>query len=58
MLYEVITDCALVFAAIQGTDGKDPTVRDVPFDWDATLPISSLRVGYYKSAFEASYNFV
>jgi len=45
-LCRTVEDCALVFAAIQGTDGKDPTVRDVPFDWDATLPISSLRVGY------------
>jgi len=54
-LCRTVEDCALVFAAIQGTDGKDPTVRDVPFDWDATLPISSLRVGYYKSAFEADH---
>ena len=50
-----VEDCALVFETIHGPDGLDPTVRDVPFDWDATLPISSLRVGYYQSAFEAEH---
>jgi Asp-tRNA(Asn)/Glu-tRNA(Gln) amidotransferase A subunit family amidase len=47
-------DCALVLAAIHGRDGRDATVRDVPFDWDAALPLSSLRVGYLKSAFDAA----
>lgn len=47
-----VEDCALVFDAIHGTDGKDPTARDLPFDWDAGLPLSELRIGYYKSAFE------
>ena len=51
-LCRCVEDCALVFDAIHGPDGLDPTVRDVPFDWDAALPIASLRVGYYKSAFE------
>ena len=50
-----VEDCALVFEAIQGPDGLDPTVRDVPFDWDATLPLSTLRIGYYKSAFETEH---
>ncbi len=45
-------DCALVFAAIHGADGRDPTTRDVPFDWDAVRPLSSLRIGFYRSAFE------
>src|SRR6185503_11325226 len=27
------TDCGLVLAAIQGPDGKDPTVTDRPFQW-------------------------
>jgi Asp-tRNA(Asn)/Glu-tRNA(Gln) amidotransferase A subunit family amidase len=47
-----VEDCALVFDAIHGADGKDPTARDLPFSWDAELPLSSLRIGYYKSAFE------
>jgi len=50
-----VEDCALVFEAIRGPDGLDPTVRDVPFDWDATLPLSRLRIGYYKSAFESEH---
>jgi len=46
-----VEDCALVLAAIQGPDGKDLTVQDVPFNWDATREVKSLRVGYLKRAF-------
>jgi Asp-tRNA(Asn)/Glu-tRNA(Gln) amidotransferase A subunit family amidase len=45
-------DCALVFAAIHGADGRDPTARTVPFEWDGQRPLSELRVGYLKSGFE------
>lgn len=48
-----VEDCALVFHEIFGPDGKDSTVMDVPFNWDADLDISTLRIGYYRSAFEA-----
>ena len=51
-LCRTVEDCALVLSAIYGPDGKDPTVRDVPFQWDAQLPISNLRMGYFRSAFE------
>jgi Asp-tRNA(Asn)/Glu-tRNA(Gln) amidotransferase A subunit family amidase len=47
-----VEDCALVLAAINGSDGEDRMARDVPFNWDATLDIRSLRVGYLKSEFE------
>ena len=47
-----VEDCALVFDAIHGADGKDPTARDLPFSWDSQLSLPSLRIGYYKSAFE------
>ncbi|MGH7632701.1 MAG: amidase, partial [Gemmatimonadaceae bacterium] len=47
-----VEDCALVLDAIRGPDGKDGTVHDVAFNWDATVKPSSLRVGYLKSAFE------
>lgn len=47
-----VEDCALVLNAIHGADGKDPTARDVPFDWDPELSLSRMRIGYYKSAFE------
>lgn len=44
-------DCALVFNAIYGPDGKDNTVLDVPFGWDAGADVTRLRVGYLRSAF-------
>jgi Asp-tRNA(Asn)/Glu-tRNA(Gln) amidotransferase A subunit family amidase len=48
-------DCAIVFNAINGPDGKDNSVLDVPFGWDATADVTKLRVGYLRSAFsEAS----
>ena len=46
-------DCALVFDAIYGPDGKDNTVLDVPFGWDATADVRKLRVGYLRSALAA-----
>lgn len=45
-------DCALVFAAIHGADGVDPTARSVPFNWNPYRPVKELRVGYLASAFE------
>jgi Asp-tRNA(Asn)/Glu-tRNA(Gln) amidotransferase A subunit family amidase len=48
-----VEDCALVFEAIHGADGKDPTARTLPFAWDSALGIGELRVGYYRSAFES-----
>jgi len=47
-----VEDCALVLAAIHGPDGQDLTVKDVPFTWNATAPLRSIRVGYIKSAFD------
>ncbi|MBN1273114.1 MAG: amidase [Candidatus Aminicenantes bacterium] len=50
-----VEDCALVFNAIYGPDGKDLTVMDLPFEWNPDLPVSKLRVGYLKKAFERDY---
>ncbi len=47
-----VEDCALVLDAISGPDDKDPTLVDMPFFWNATLDVKSLKVGYLKSAFE------
>jgi Asp-tRNA(Asn)/Glu-tRNA(Gln) amidotransferase A subunit family amidase len=47
-----VEDCALVFHAIHGADGRDPTARSVPFEWDPESPLDELRVGYLASAFE------
>ena len=46
-------DCALVFNAIHGADGRDPTARTAPFNWDPERPLSDLRVGYFRRGFEA-----
>lgn len=45
-------DCAVVLHAIQGPDGRDNTVLDVPFAWDAGRDVRKLRVGYLKSDVE------
>lgn len=45
-------DCALVFDAIRGPDGKDNTLLDVPFAWDPGRDVRELRIGYLRSAFD------
>lgn len=47
-----VEDCALVLHVIHGADGKDPTARDLPFNWDPAVTPRQLRVGYLKSVFE------
>jgi Asp-tRNA(Asn)/Glu-tRNA(Gln) amidotransferase A subunit family amidase len=47
-----VEDCAVVLGAIFGPDGADPTVPDVPFRWNASSKLSSLRVGFDQAAFE------
>ena len=44
-----VEDCALVFNAIYGPDGRDDTVVDAPFEWNPDVPLSKLRIGYVKS---------
>jgi len=46
-----VEDCALVFDAIHGPDGRDLAVRDIPFSWNARLDVRALRVGYFEHAF-------
>ncbi len=48
-------DCALVFNAIYGPDGKDLTVMDLPFNWNPNINIRNLRIGYLKKSFERDY---
>jgi len=49
-------DCALVFAAIHGSDGIDQTVGDHPFSYPMNpanpIDLSALKIGYLKQAFE------
>ena len=47
-----VEDCALVLDAIHGPDGQDPTTVPAAFDWNARTPLSRIRVGYVKSAFD------
>lgn len=49
------SDCGLVFGAIHGPDGKDPTVHDRPFDWSPARGLAGIRVGYLKAAFDADH---
>ncbi len=48
-------DCALVFNAIYGPDGKDLSVKDYPFNWSPHADLKKLKIGYLKSAFEKEY---
>lgn len=48
-----VEDCALVFNAIYGPDGRDDTVVDAPFAWNPDVPLAKLRIGYIRSEFEA-----
>ncbi len=49
-----VEDCAIVFNAIYGSDGRDETVVDAPFAWNAHVPLSSLKIGYVESEFNPS----
>ncbi len=45
-------DCAVVFHAIARPDENDLSVMDLPFNWDATIDIRKLRVGYLVAGFD------
>ena len=49
-----VEDCAIVFNAIYGSDGRDETVVDAPFNWNPDVPLSSLKIGYVESEFDAT----
>ena len=46
-------DCALVMQAISKPDDRDMSVQDIPFNWDANLDITQLRVGYLPEYLDA-----
>jgi Asp-tRNA(Asn)/Glu-tRNA(Gln) amidotransferase A subunit family amidase len=50
-----VMDCAIVFDAIRGADGRDPSARDFPFSFDPTSSLGDLRVGFFERAFEQDY---
>jgi Asp-tRNA(Asn)/Glu-tRNA(Gln) amidotransferase A subunit family amidase len=45
-------DCALVFNALRGSDRVDQSVTDYPFNYNASVDVKKLRVGYLKSLFD------
>ncbi|MGE0461471.1 MAG: amidase [Vicinamibacterales bacterium] len=45
-------DCALVMQAIAKPDGRDMSVTDMPFNWNAGLDIRKLRVGIIQESFD------
>lgn len=48
-------DCALVLEVIRGSDLLDKHVRNASFNYSAKTDLKKLKVGYLKSAFEATY---
>lgn len=48
-------DCAIVFDAIRGSDGLDPSVHDAPFNFSRKQDYKKLRVGYFKNLFDDNY---
>lgn len=49
-------DAAIVMQAIARPDGRDMSVSDIPFNWNAQLDIKKLKVGYIKDSFDALTN--
>jgi len=51
-----VEDCAIVFNAIYGKDGKDLTVMEAPFNFDGTKKdLKGIKIGYLKADFEGKY---
>jgi Asp-tRNA(Asn)/Glu-tRNA(Gln) amidotransferase A subunit family amidase len=46
-------DCALVFNAIYGPDGRDQTLYNAPFNYDPAVNWKKLRIGYLKTEFDS-----
>ncbi|MGE3617507.1 MAG: amidase, partial [Gemmatimonadales bacterium] len=40
-----VEDCAMVFSVIHGVDGKDPSTITMPFRFDRSVRLDSLRIG-------------
>ncbi len=45
-------DCALVMQAISKPDGRDMSVMDLPFNWNAEFDVKTLRVGILQESFD------
>ena len=47
-------DCAAVLNAIHGTDGRDISAVDMPFNYDYSMDVRKLRVGYVEGEFSGA----
>ncbi|HEY5915123.1 MAG TPA: amidase [Verrucomicrobiae bacterium] len=47
-----VEDCAIVFAAIYGPDGRDQTLYDLPFNYDPRTRLKDVRIGYLHKDFD------
>jgi Asp-tRNA(Asn)/Glu-tRNA(Gln) amidotransferase A subunit family amidase len=47
-----VQDASIVLAAIQGGDGLDASVREVPYAASAPVSVAGWKVGYVKTAFD------
>jgi len=47
-----VEDCAAALNGIYGPDGRDLTVGNAPFNWEAARPINQMRIGYIKTEFD------
>lgn len=54
-LCRTVEDCALVFTAIHGADGLDPTAVTRPFSWPSPARLADLRIGYLAGDFDQNY---
>jgi Asp-tRNA(Asn)/Glu-tRNA(Gln) amidotransferase A subunit family amidase len=52
-----VEDLAIVFNSIQGLDGKDQTLYDVPFNYKPGVDLKNLKIGYLKKDFDSDYAF-
>ncbi len=48
-------DCAMVFDAIRGEDPADPATKNAAFNYSPKTDIKKLKIGFIKSAFDATY---
>jgi Asp-tRNA(Asn)/Glu-tRNA(Gln) amidotransferase A subunit family amidase len=44
-------DCAIVFAALKGTDGEDPSAQEYAFNYQPRADVKKLRVAYAENYF-------
>jgi len=50
-------DLAIVFNIINGSDGIDQTLYNLPFNYDCNIVFKDLKIGYLKNDFDKKYDF-